>query len=511
MRSQKLRKFRREIDTRFRKIFGEDTAGILLFFAKNMKNLMNLVQEMLKGLDPRKRSVDYTMDDFVWTVVLMFVLRAKSRNNMNEIRKSKEVQKLFKSVFSISLPHMDTCHEIMEKLDSTVMGGILTCIMKYFLARKLFSSSKYNGNISVILDASGLGGVEVGKDDLRIIPIDIGQANQTQQGRILFKEGDGVLANSGTKINTTRWATGKTKSDGDRFFVRSFIILRVIGPNGISIAVDWEPINTEDGSTKEDCEQNSAKRLLTRFRSNFKRLGVNLIADGLYANKTFMELAKDLKMNFIYTLKNDSLKNIWKQVDTAFDLNNNKIQTLIPYEKGEHTTQIVVQNEGKDSDVINNEYKWINDLSHAGISLNWCSVVESVNDSDEKYYFSVITNLKLTINTVESVMKLARSRFLVEDAFNTQKNRGFESKHKYSQNSDQAAKNYITLMLVAETVTNVVLLSDWVQRSYLKDDKKSIISLMDEIRSMLKSGCLKVFEDKYSPFIPNIITYTMLL
>jgi hypothetical protein len=45
-----------------------------------------------------------------------------------------------------------------------------------------------------------------------------------------------------------------------------------------------EMIISQDGTTKNDCERNATKRFLARFRDDYPRLPVIVIADGLSSN-----------------------------------------------------------------------------------------------------------------------------------------------------------------------------------------------------------------------------------
>jgi len=311
--------------------------------------------------------------------------------------------------------------------------------------------------------------------------------------------------------NTSKWATGKTTKKGERYFTRSLILLRIVGPNGITMIIDWEPINTDDGSAKEDCEQNSAKRLLERFENNFKRLKCILIADALYTNQTFIKIAEKFDIPYIYTLKDESLKKLWGEMRLSTNQENENINSsLISLENMKLCKKTIVPNKNGKSDKIHSEYQWITDLSHAGSSLNWCCLAETVNDSNEMFYFSIITNLPANKETIVQIMNLARKRNMVEDGFNTLKNRGFKLKHRYSRNSDNAAQNYITLMGIADIITNIVMLSDWVQRTYFSlDPKESVQALIDSMNSKFESDLDTNSISKYRRHIPSITMYTM--
>ena len=81
--------------------------------------------------------------------------------------------------------------------------------------------------------------------------------------------------------------------------------------------------------------------------------------------------------------------------------------------------------------------------------------------------------------------------------------------HKYSRKSDTASMNYITLMSIAEILINLVFLSDFVQMTYFRSAKQTIISIVDDLISILKSDLNDSTLDEFEKYIPQKTTYTM--
>ena len=88
-------------------------------------------------------------------------------------------------------------------------------------------------------------------------------------------------------------------------------------------------------------------------------------------------------------------------------------------------------------------------------------------------------------------------------------NRGFKLKHKYSRKSDRAAMNYITLISVADMITSLVMLSDWVQRTYFYDDpKETNISIIDDLASKVRTPLVLKIIEKLQNHVPLVTTFT---
>ena len=462
----------------------------------------------------------------------MFFLRSKSRNNMNEIRNKKNFRAMFFKVFGFNIPHLDTCNNVLERIPPDELRVIQKDIVTYLIKSKFFFSSKIAGTVSFVFDGTGLGTIDI--DDDMLVPKDrensLDKNSLLQEGPINksivedIKKNATIWATGKTsklqegpinksivediKKNATIWATGKTSKNGIQFFTRQMVMIRAIGPNESAVVIDWEPINTEDGSLKEDCEQNATKRLLERVRRNFSRLPITIIADGLFANQSFMKLANDLNYTYIFTLKNESLKNLWKEIHRIIkDLSTDKPQQLIKAHYEKLYKEIEVMKKNAPTEKFFREYEWINGLQHQGHELSWCALSEYVNE-DQKFYFSIITNLSPDKSNIEQILGAARSRATIEDGFNTMKNRDVEIKHRFSRYSDEAAMNYITLASVADTLSHLVFSSDFVQRTYFHSDKSTIKNLIDNVKGSLQGYINCDYMELLRQHIPQKVTYT---
>ena len=451
------------------------------------------------------------MNDIVWTVVLSFVLNQESRNKANALFKKKMVRKMVLKLFGIKLPHLDTCHDVLKELCPKSLRAVLYSIVRFLMNRKILDKEKFEGHFAFLLDGTGVHQITFKEDELLSKPLKDSYAAVLNDS--LFPEEivqDKPLPQKNDKIAPT-WSTGKKSKNGQLYFHRDLVVLRCIGSNGLSVIVDWEEINTEDGSTKEDCEHNAAIRLLSRFKRVFKRLKVVIVADALFANSTFFDLTEKFGFSYIFTFRQEKLKSLEKQIikikNQASEIGESFLLEQPSVKEYEKTVEVPGVRKDK-PDLIQREYKWINGLSYAGHSLNWFSFKECIQESIGNYYFAFLTNLKCSKQNIEHLVYTARTRNRVEDGFNTLKNRGSSIKHKYSRKSDKAAKNYITLLMVAEAIKNIVFNADWTQRTYFKTcSKTSVISLAEDLIDPLKSG-IDELEDMIK-CIPTILAFSM--
>lgn len=471
------RYLRRKRINEFQKLYGKDTFGILLFIQKYYHIIAKGID--LEAMDPRKGKVTYSMKDVIWSVVIMFLLRQESRNQMNETKNKKGFKSSVKYFFGIDIPHLDTCNNVLESVDSKELKTCLYNITRLLLKRGFFESTRRFGRHILLFDGSGLG----------------------------------------TVSRAGNWSTTVGLQSGEVFYKRGFVSLSIVGPNNCTITVDWEEINTSDGESKEDCELNAATRMLNRFKSNFKRLAVILVGDGLYATSPMMRLCRQKNWFYVFTLKDGSLKKSWEVIDRQVDE-----MTEIIKKRGEYLNTIkrgivsysesIPNLKGHDA-VIENRVTYINDLYHNGNIFHWLSLNEEItqyNNNSDKYY-AVITNIKASNENAKEIMLVYKTRNQIEDQFNTAKNRGFKIKHKFSRSSSVAAKNYLTLANMATALSSLTLLSDWVQQCFFYDNEKSsYISLVKDIVDKLKEVIRGQFTELITSMrlsIPDIFVYSV--
>lgn len=83
--------------------------------------------------------------------------------------------------------------------------------------------------------------------------------------------------------------------------------------------MDSEPIINKDGSTKNDCERNAAKRLLQQLKKSYaesiKKYNFLIDEDALYANEPHIKELLDQEFDYIINVKPTSQKTLFKEVE----------------------------------------------------------------------------------------------------------------------------------------------------------------------------------------------------
>jgi len=81
------------------------------------------------------------------------------------------------------------------------------------------------------------------------------------------------------------------------------------------IALAPEPITRQDGASKNDCERNAAKRLLSALRREHPHLKLIVVEDALASNGPHIQLLHELAMRFILGVKPGDHQALFAEVE----------------------------------------------------------------------------------------------------------------------------------------------------------------------------------------------------
>lgn len=195
-----------------------------------------------------------------------------------------------------------------------------------------------------------------------------------------------------------------------------------------------EAITRQDGTTKNDCERAAAKRLLTQLRSDYPQLEFLVVEDSLAANGPHLELLRSLDLHSLIGVKEGDHEALFAAVQAKLATGE--------CQEWEYT----------DAHGVEHGYRWVNDLplnkTHPHLRVNFLEYWEI--DGDQQRLFSWITDIELTQDNVEPLMRGGRARWKVEnETFNTLKNQGYELEHNYGHGGQHLATVFALLMMLA--------------------------------------------------------------
>jgi hypothetical protein len=227
----------------------------------------------------------------------------------------------------------------------------------------------------------------------------------------------------------------KQKRNGETDYYHQLLAAVQVHPDQETVfPLDIEPIQQQDGNSKNDCEQNAAKRLIPRIAERLPR-GMQglMLLDALYATGPCLKLLKAHQLSYLATVKDGYVL----------------LQAGRMAEKGQ-LKQYTLMTKGKQHKV-----SYAKGLSHSGthqdLEVNYLSYTESdARSGQELYKSSWVTDLDFEEAQLPEMVSVARARWKVEnETFNTLKNQGYQLEHNLGHGKQFLASVLASLMMLA--------------------------------------------------------------
>ncbi|WP_067587504.1 transposase [Endozoicomonas ascidiicola] len=203
-----------------------------------------------------------------------------------------------------------------------------------------------------------------------------------------------------------------------------------------------EAICRQDGSTKNDCEKAAIRRFLAQVKKDHPRLQLVILLDGLYADNPTVAMIREFGWHYIIVAKDGNHVALIEAMNALYD-------------QGEVHHHTVADAPNKTT----HKFRYANN-----VPLNLQDETEHVNvldyiEIDKKgiqHFWCWITDIELTNDTVESVMRGGRCRWRIEnETFNTLKNQGYQLEHSYGHGEKHLATNFAYLTFLAFLVDQI--------------------------------------------------------
>jgi Transposase DDE domain len=202
-----------------------------------------------------------------------------------------------------------------------------------------------------------------------------------------------------------------------------------------------EPIIKQDGTDKNDCERNAAKRLIVKLRQDHPHLKLIVTEDSLSANAPHIHVLHEHRLHYILGVKEGDHAYLFEQVAAA-----EQAGRVTYYERDDAKTG------------LRHRFRFASDValnaSHADLRVNFLECWEW--DGDQVQHFSWVTDLRVTKGTVYQLMRGGRARWRIEnETFNTLKNQGYHFEHNYGHGYQHLSVVFAVLMMLAFLVDQV--------------------------------------------------------
>lgn len=219
-----------------------------------------------------------------------------------------------------------------------------------------------------------------------------------------------------------------------------------------------EEIRNTDGSMKQDCEINAAKRIILEIKNDHPQLGLIIIGDGLFSKQPFISDVLRAGNHYIFVAKPDDHKYLmeWIHACNKEDINELRIT--------DEKNRIHV-------------YEWVNNVPLSGradsIEVNFFRykiiTIDTNGIEHVNYKNSWVTDLEITRKNIVPLVRGARCRWKIEnECFNTLKNQGYYIEHNYGHGKKNLCFNFFLLTLLAFFFHQIFELTDHLYKACRK-------------------------------------------
>src|SRR5256886_922750 len=268
---------------------------------------------------------------------------------------------------------------------------------------------------------------------------------QLQRGKALeamtFLDGHYLLALDGTgyfSSQTIHCASclQKVHRNGAITYFHQMLGAAIIHPDKREvIPLMPEPIVKHDGTDKNDCERNAAKRFIAKLRQDHPHLKFIVTEDSLSANAPHLETLQAHQLHYILGVKEGDHAFLFHQVQVAEQAGR------VTYDERHDRVAGVVHRVRFVNDVPLNE-------SNADVQVNFMAYWE-IGDNKVQH-FSWVTDLRVNKRNVFHLMRGGRARWKIEnETFNTLKNQGYHFEHNYGHGTQNLSVVFAMLMMLA--------------------------------------------------------------
>lgn len=253
---------------------------------------------------------------------------------------------------------------------------------------------------------------------------------------------DGTGYFSSQKIHCDSCLEKVNKKTGEVTYQHQMLGAAIVHPDHKEvIPLAPEPIQKQDGSSKNDCERNAAKRLLRKIRQEHPRLGLIVVEDGLASNGPHVRELLAQRMHFILGVKPGDHPFLFERLMEAFDQER---VTTITWKEGDRLCEIAYVNQ-----LPLNE-------ANQDLLVNYLQYSEYDENYERLKHFSWITDFRISRGNARLLMRGGRARWKIEnETFNTLKNQGYHYEHNYGHGKRNLSVVFAMLMMLAFLVDQV--------------------------------------------------------
>ena len=361
--------------------------------------LIKTVRERAEMLpNQRAAECDYSVADAILSAVAMFSLKDSSLLAFQERRNDQNLKNIYRIQ---SVPSDTTMREILDPVDPDSLRSLFQVVYRK------------------IQRAGGLKPY-VFHEDCYLLSI------------------DGTEYFSSKKVHCPACMQRKSKSSDEITYYHQMLGAVLVHPDQKQVVpFAPEPIVKQDGNCKNDCERNASKRLLTKIRDEHPHLKLIVVEDALASNAPHIRLLKQLQMHFVLGVKPADHEHLFDEVIRAYEEDRmTSIQWEDPKRPG-----VTCEIGFTDNLPLNK--------SNTDLCVNFLQYSEFGSDGERIKCFSWVTDLTITEDNAEKLVRGGRARWKIEnETFNTLKNQGYQFEHNFGHGNENLSVVFAMLMML---------------------------------------------------------------
>jgi hypothetical protein len=396
--------------------------------------------DRLNALTDTRQRKSYSPAELVLGGMVLFLLKKKSRNEMDNHFREQEFSDNYRKIFKLRCPSMCAVEDFYRTVPPEEFDDLKSAIIAVLIEKRTLHSHRLFGKYFTIA-----------------------------------VDGTGIYSS-----RTKHWDdhTTQTSKHGVVTYLNNVLEAKLVCSNGLSLSLCSEMITNGEEFIKQDCELKAFKRLAPRLKKYFPRLPICLLLDGLYCNGPVMDICKENGWQWIAVFKDGNLPSVHQELDLLPAGAFGSLQRLMPHKR------------------THREYSWCNNVIYEKRHVHWVRCLEEVTRVDgvvEKRHFEYLANIPLDGKTVDEFVEAARNRWKIEDSFNDQKNRGFEMQHLFSRSSFTAFCNWYQSLQLAHMIYQFAVRTQEFNQLLKQHSKQTTQHLWENLCSVINLIDLEEF------------------
>ena len=407
------------------------------------RNQLPIILKRLSRIkDPRNaKKTKYQLTLLMIYGILSFVFQMSSRREANREMSLPMFKQNLKLLFPEieDLPHSDTLMRLLERIDVAQIENAQLDLVKSLIRKKKFNRYLIDGRYPIAVDGT-----------------------QKFSRDYLWSE------------ECLQRNVGKSDEEQKQYYV--YVLEASLAfSNGMTIPLISEFLSYSDGDTdtdKQDCERKAFKRLAARLKSEFKRLPILLLLDGLYPNGPVLEICCNNHWDYMIVLQDGNLSSVWEEYEG--------LKKLLPENRYRQKWANRRQ-----------RFRWVNDIEYyydrfkkqivhvVVCEESWKEVEQDSGEVVTKTSrHAWISGQALQSNNIHQRCNLAaRHRWNIESEILVVKRHGYQYEHCFSYDWN-AMKGYHYLMRLGLTLNVLAQYSECLIQTMREMGKRGFIKFV---------------------------------